>query len=109
MRVIDGEPIRRFPVWFARLLNGVIGWTDRYCAAGCGYPVTTQWHYTVEQIDGVPVAYALCSRGGSCEGFVRNAVTQQSYEHRYADIRPDIVRAIQINPDMQDFWVARTR
>lgn len=103
------EPVRRLPVWLARLANLLIHWTDRYCVAGCGYPVTTQWYTEIERIDGVIVAYALCGVGNVCHQRVTASLMGDQFKTGYAEMRPSIIEAITVNPDINHFFLARSR
>lgn len=84
------ESIRRWPVWFARLANRVIGWTDEYCTGGCGYPVTRRFTYELEKIDGVSVMMTVCSVDSECYRKVEQD-PRDEFGNSYADFRPSIV------------------
>lgn len=103
MTLTSEEPIRKVPVWLARLANRIPGihWTNDYCVGGCGRPVRTKCVVVLETIDGVPVQGRLCSLGGECEySFLRDP-RDQTGQH-YSEIRPLLVEAIQEHRDHFD-------
>ena len=94
-RLVDEEMIRRQPLWFARFANRLIGWTDDYCAGGCGYPITGAFSKQIDTVEGIPVKVLLCSLNGECE---ETATTdpRDGSGRRYSDVRPEIVQAVKL-------------
>lgn len=87
------ERIRRWPVWFARLANRLIGWTDSSCAADCGYPISGRFRVEIEKVGETSVMMAVCSLRGACEQSVREN-PRDEFGRRYPEFRPEIVAAI---------------
>lgn len=85
------EGVRRWPVWFARLANRIIGWTDMYCAGGCGYPVTGLYDIEVDKIKGTSVKMMLCSLDSDCSRKVEATQAADDTGMRYSEIRPQLV------------------
>lgn len=92
------EPIRRWPVWFARLANRVIGWSSEACAGGCGYPLTGRFSYELEVVGKTRVVMGICSLGGRCEREVQRDPRDEDGAS-YADFRPGIITNIAKHPD----------
>lgn len=92
------ERIRRWPLWFARLANHIVGWTTETCAAGCGYPVTRRFRHPIETIDGCEVVMLLCSTHSDCEWDVMSKF-RDGTGATYAEIRPDIIKMIALHPE----------
>lgn len=87
------EPIRRWPVWFARLANRVIGWTTSYCYGNCGYPVSTTLTHELERVGDIPIVVALCSTTGVCFRRVSENPHGPNGE-RYSEFRPQVLSAL---------------
>lgn len=92
------EPIRRLPVWLARLANRMIGWTTDACSGGCGYPITRRFNYELEVIGDAHVVMLICSLGGECERVV-SSDPRDEIGRSYADFRPSVVDMLRSNPE----------
>ena len=96
MRRIDTDRedlIRRWPVWFARLANRFIRWSDVYCGGRCGYPISHRFRVEREKWLRTTIYVGVCSLGGECE---RIALTDFRDDHgrTYEQARDDIVEAL---------------
>jgi hypothetical protein len=92
-RLIDGaieEDIRRWPVWFARLANALVGWTSMYCAANCGYPITSRFTTEIEQYGDTRIVAGICSLHGECE-HLASKHPRDDQGRSYPDFRPEII------------------
>ena len=90
-RFDTAELVTRWPRWFARLANRIVGWTDEYCAGGCGYPITRRFSREIERYGDTAIVAPVCSLESPCS----KRIDEHAVEiFDYTNTRPDIIATL---------------